>query len=75
MTEPCRDPFDWLRDPQTRHGGLSLIRTAIRRGWLEGSAPELVERRARLVEALLALIEDPDTGDWEVIQILWDNYE
>jgi hypothetical protein len=44
MSDPRREPIDWLADPQTRHGGLELIRTAIRRGWLEGSAPELAAR-------------------------------
>ena len=38
MTRPSREPFDWLADPQTRHGGLAMIETAIRRGWLEGGA-------------------------------------
>jgi hypothetical protein len=38
-----------------------MIETAIRRGWLEGSAPDLVERRARLIEALMTLLDDPAT--------------
>ncbi len=61
MNGPTRERFDWLADPQTRHGGLEMIRTAIRRGWLEGDAPELVERRARLIEAMMRLITDPAT--------------
>lgn len=61
MSDRRRDAFDWLADPQTRHGGLATIVTAIRRGWLEGDAPELVERRARLIEALAKLMDDPAT--------------
>ena len=61
MSDPRRDPFDWLADPQIRHGGLELVGTAIRRGWLEGEARELVARRRRLIEALNALLDDPAT--------------
>jgi hypothetical protein len=38
-----------------------MILTAIRRGWLEGSAPELAKRRRLLIEALFALLDDPQT--------------
>jgi hypothetical protein len=61
MSDPSGEPFDWLADPQTRHGGLEMIRAAVRRGWLEGSAPELVTRRRRLIEALMTLLNDPAT--------------
>ena len=47
MSDPRREPFDWLADPQARHGGLEMIRTAGRPGWLEGSAREPVARRRR----------------------------
>jgi hypothetical protein len=61
MTSPAREPFDWLRDPHTRHGGLRMISTAIRRRWLEGLSPELAERRRLLIEALFKLLDDPET--------------
>jgi hypothetical protein len=43
------------------HGGLRMIQTAIRRGWLEGSAPDLAERRAKLIVALIRHLSDPAT--------------
>lgn len=54
-----REPLDWSADSQTRHGGFAMIQTAIRRGWLEGSAPELVERCARLIDDLMVPPERP----------------
>jgi hypothetical protein len=54
-----REPFDWLDDPQLRHGGLRMIQTAIARGWLEG--PEHAERRARLIDSLVKLALDDAT--------------
>lgn len=59
MTGAAREPFDWLADRQIRHGGLRLIQTTIRRGWLKGSA--LAERRAKLIGALVTLVDDPST--------------
>ncbi len=59
MTAMTREPFDWIADRQIRHGGLRMIRTAVRRGWLAGSA--LAERRAKLISALMTLLNDPAT--------------
>jgi hypothetical protein len=28
MTNPRRKPFDWIADPQLRHGGLAMVETA-----------------------------------------------
>ena len=66
MTGERREAFDWLHDPQLRHGGLRMIQTAVRRGWLDG--PEHAERRADLVEALVELVTDPATPIREMIQ-------
>ena len=52
-----------MTDPQTRHGGLAVVETAIRRGWLEGAAAELAGRRPKgkvedwATESLLAARE------------------
>ena len=62
-----REPFDWLKDPQTRHGGLRLIESAIARGWLD--APEFTERRARLVEALEDVMLNPATSHRDAVAI------
>ena len=64
-----REPFDWLQDPQTRHGGLRLIQCCVARGWLEGGSAEKQERRDRLIEALMRLIDDPETPARDVIMI------
>ncbi len=68
MPEPTaqREPFDWLDDFQLRHGGLRMIQTAIARGWLEG--PEHAEKRAKLVDALVKLADDPKTHDRDKLQ-------
>jgi hypothetical protein len=68
MHEPTapRERFDWLDDIQLRHGELRMIQTAIARGWLEG--PEHAGKRARLVDALVKLAEDPTSTDRDKLQ-------
>ena len=66
MSDPRREPFDWLDDAQLRHGGLRMIQTAIARGWLEGD--EHAGRRAKLVDALARLAHDPATPDRDMLQ-------
>jgi hypothetical protein len=56
---PRPETVGWVAEPRTRHGGLELIQTTIRRGWLEGSAPDLADRRRRLIESAARLAHDP----------------
>jgi hypothetical protein len=62
-----RESFDWLKDPQIRHGGLRMIQSTIARGRL--NAPEFTERRARLVEGLTELMRDPATSNRDAVAI------
>jgi hypothetical protein len=64
-----RAPFDWLAEHGSRRGAFQMIRSAIARGWLDGSGPELAARRDRLVEALSDLVKDPSITAREFIQI------
>jgi hypothetical protein len=57
MIQPSREPFEWLTDRPHRRGALRQIRTAIRRGWLDG--PEMAQRRAALMAALMQVQDDP----------------
>ena len=57
-----RKPFDWLaRGSRCRRSALRDTQAAIRRGQLDGPAPELVARRAALLEVLSDLLADPLT--------------
>ena len=64
MTDPDPD-FAWLREPRHRRRSLRLVERSIHRGDLLGDHPDLVRRRAALMEVLLGLLDDGSLADRE----------